>query len=134
MRLSSFWLKLNPTHPVGDRVYVTLKADIVMKARPYRQASEDYKEEVSPAFYGRPRLTLREADFDEAYDGCDLDFDGSEWILVIYRFLYDFMKKEYPGTKLLFLRNQIFIPIFKTMISLMSQTCYYQCLQVLVFA
>jgi hypothetical protein len=106
---------------VGDRVYVTLKADIVMKARPYRQGSEDEKEKVSPAFFGRPRLTLREADFDD----CDLDFDGSEWVLVIYRFLYDFMKKEYPGTKLLLLQSQIFIPIFKTMISLMSPTCYY---------
>ena len=31
-----------------------------------------------------------------------IDFDGSEWILVMYRFLYDFMKKKYPGTKLLF--------------------------------
>ena len=29
----SLWPKFNPTHPVGDRVYVTLKADIVMKAR-----------------------------------------------------------------------------------------------------
>ena len=38
--------KFNATHPVGDRVYVTLKADIVMKARQYKQASEDETEVV----------------------------------------------------------------------------------------
>ena len=42
----SLWPKFNPTHPVGDRVYVTLKADIVMKARQYKQASEDETEVV----------------------------------------------------------------------------------------
>ena len=46
MHLSSLWPKFNPTHPVGDRVYVTLKADIVMKARQYKQASEDETEVV----------------------------------------------------------------------------------------
>ena len=37
-----------------------------MYAKHYKQASEDEKEEVSRASFGRPRLTL--IDFREAYD------------------------------------------------------------------
>ena len=74
-----------------------VKIDIVAKVRMFRQDKEGEKEEVSQAFYGGPRLILRDVDFDKAYDESVrkiwIDFytwlsNGSGWILERVENLY----------------------------------------------